>query len=71
MITPEAWTPVIINNIYIFIYIFIIYTMNTATAYQDRNFVQLFGVSGYSRTIGMSYFVPNNVNIIVLKAGKG
>ena len=45
--------------------------MDTATAYQDRNFVQLFGVSGYSRTIGMSYFVPNNVNIIVLKAGKG
>ena len=60
--------------IYIFIYfnLFIyIYTMNTATAYQDRNFVQLFGVSGYSRTIGMSYFVPNNVNMIVLKAGQG
>ena len=45
--------------------------MNTTTAYQDRNFVQLFGVSGYSRTTGMSYFAPNNVNMIVLKAGKG
>ena len=40
--------------------------MNTTTAYQDRNFVQLFGVSGYSRATGMSY-----VNMIVLKAGKG
>ena len=45
--------------------------MNTTTAYQDRNFVQLFGVSGYSRATGMSYFVPSNVNMIVLKAGKG
>ena len=45
--------------------------MNTTTAYQDRNFVQLFGVSGYSRVTGMNYFVPNNVDMIVLKAGKG
>ena len=48
-----------------------IMAMNTTTAYQDRNFVQLFGVSGYSRATGMSYFVPSNVNMIVLKAGKG
>ena len=45
--------------------------MNTTTPYQDRNFVQLFGVSGYSRETGMSYFVPNSVNMIVLKTGKG
>ena len=45
--------------------------MNTTTPYQDRNFVQLFGVSGSSKATGMSYFVPNNVNTIVLKTGKG